>query len=387
MVFFFIETLIILLVKVLKKNFKWILSTEDELPKFEKKKLKLFYKKSFDRLLGWDRKKNTSGKEISNKTTSFQISKFGYRGNKKFKKNCIPVFGDSFAFCRYVNDEETWEEYLEKKLNVKIFNYGVGNYGLDQSFLKYIRYEKKFSNKIVIFNVVPETIARIHSIWKHYREFGNIYAFKPIFDFDHHDIKLIKIKINTSFSEKKIHNEIKKIKKNDIFYEKKFRKNIFLFPYTLCFLRNFSLYSIIFYNLLLFKIYNIKQYYNNANSAVIKKNIIESHLMYRNDFFVNALKKLLLKMNKMISKKNKKMVLIISPQLLDLESKTNKNFINFYKNLSKNINCLDLTTELKNNLNYKKFYYKDIYGGHFNQLGNKYISRKIEHYLKKNKLI
>ena len=85
---------------------------------------------------------------------------------------------------------------------MKIFNYGVGNYGLDQSFLKYIRYEKKFSNKIVIFNVVPETIAN-HSIWKHYREFGNIYAFKPIFDFDHHDIKLIKIKINTSFSEKK----------------------------------------------------------------------------------------------------------------------------------------------------------------------------------------
>ena len=25
----------------------------------------------------------------------------------KFKKNKISVYGDSFAFCRYVNDEET----------------------------------------------------------------------------------------------------------------------------------------------------------------------------------------------------------------------------------------------------------------------------------------
>ena len=57
--------------------------------------------------------------------------------------------------------------YRKIKSNVK--NFGVGNYGLDQSYLKYLKY-KKFKNQIIIFNFVPETIARINSHWKHYRE-------------------------------------------------------------------------------------------------------------------------------------------------------------------------------------------------------------------------
>ena len=58
---------------------------------------------------------------------------------QKNKKNRISVYGDSFAFCRYVNNDETWECFLEKFINEGVKNYGVGNYGLDQSFLKYLK--------------------------------------------------------------------------------------------------------------------------------------------------------------------------------------------------------------------------------------------------------
>ena len=117
----------------------------------------------------------------------------GNRGVSRFSSNKISVFGDSFAFCRYVNDDETWENFLEKKIKSNVYNYGVGNYGIDQSFLKYIRYNKKLKNKIVIFNVVPETIARISSYWKHYREFGNIMAFKPVYLLKNHKLILKRI--------------------------------------------------------------------------------------------------------------------------------------------------------------------------------------------------
>ena len=53
-----------------------------------------------------------------------------------FKDVKYLVFGDSFAFCRYVNDNETWEYYLENLLQKNIRNYGVGNFGVDQAILK-----------------------------------------------------------------------------------------------------------------------------------------------------------------------------------------------------------------------------------------------------------
>ena len=90
-------------------------------------------------------------------------------------------------------------------------SFGVGNYGLDQSYLKYLKYKKKISSKIVIFNFVPETIARINSIWKHYREFGNIHAFKPLLQVKENKLNLIKIKLNKNFSENQIYKTIKNI--------------------------------------------------------------------------------------------------------------------------------------------------------------------------------
>ena len=140
--FVIFEIFLHVIIRILKKNFKWLINSEDEFPRFEKKNLNKFYKDSFDPVTGWDRKKNMFGFEYGEKKTFFKISKKGYRGSNKFKKTAISVFGDSFAFCRYVNDNETWESYLENKLKMNINNYGVGNFGLDQSYLKFLKYKK-----------------------------------------------------------------------------------------------------------------------------------------------------------------------------------------------------------------------------------------------------
>ena len=63
---------------------------------------------------------------------------------------------------------------------------------MDQSFLKFLKYKRNIKSKIIIFNVVPETIARINSYWKHYREFGNILGFKPIYELKKNKLKLKK---------------------------------------------------------------------------------------------------------------------------------------------------------------------------------------------------
>tara|TARA_B100001250_G_scaffold210147_2_gene180357 strand:+ start:229 stop:1413 length:1185 start_codon:yes stop_codon:yes gene_type:complete len=386
LVAFFFEIILIFLVYNFKKDFKWILNSKDENPNFEKNKLKNFFRNSFDPILGWDRKKNTNGSEFSNSKTFFKISNFGSRGKLKFKTSKIAVFGDSFAFCRYVNDEETWEANIEKKIKSNVLNFGVGNYGLDQSFLKYLKIRKKIKSKIIIFNVTPETIARINSYWKHYREFGNLMAFKPFYVLKNGKLILNKIFLKKNHSEKQIYKQINKIKKIDIFYEKKFKKHKFIFPYSLCFLKNLKFYSAIFSLLFIYKIFNNKEYLNLAISKVYSKNIKEAHNMYKELKYIKKLYALILFMDKEIRKDNKKMILIISPQILDFQGKTFNYYCDFYKLLSKKIYCINLTNYFKKK-NLRNLFLKDVYGGHLNKLGNIKKSKLILNYLKINKII
>ena len=199
-----IELILIFTVKILKKKFQWLITNEDEYPLLDKKKLKNFYKNSFDNLLGWDRKKNSKGYEYNKfKKTSFSINKHGARGMNNFSKNKITVLGDSYAFCRYVNDNQTWEDMIQKKIKGNVLNYGIGNFGIDQAILKINKIKKRNISKIIVINVVPETILRIHSFWKHYLEFGNYFGFKPKYILKNKKLILLKSPIKKNYNEKK----------------------------------------------------------------------------------------------------------------------------------------------------------------------------------------
>lgn len=384
---FIFEVILILLIKNLKKDFKWLINSDDEKPHFDKKKLKNFYKNSFDQLLGWDRKKNTNGFEISTKRTFFNIKKNGNRGRSKFKKTKISVFGDSFAFCRYVNDDETWESNIEERIKHNVHNFGVGNFGLDQSYLKYMKLKRNIRSKIIIFNFVPETIARVNSYWKHYREFGNIMAFKPLFIEKKNNLFLKKIIIKKNFSQKKIHSQLKGIKKFDIFYNLKFNKEKFIFPYTITFLKNIKTSSTILSYLIFYKLLKNKKFYDKAVTKILFQNISQSHKMYNDIFLASKLEKIIFMMNKQIQKDKKKMILIISPQLLDLKSNYIKYPQAFFSKLPKEIICLDLSKYMNKKKNFQKFYLEDKYGGHLNKIGNRYISKVILRFLRKSKIL
>lgn len=384
---FLFEIFLIIVIKNFKIDFKWLVEKKDEKPKFDKVKLKKFFNKNFHKIYGWDRKPSSSGIEFSNKISKFKISKDGYRGNLKFKKNSISVFGDSFAFCRYVDDHMTWEHILEKNISRPVMNYGVGNFGLDQSFLKYRQLKNDIKSKVIIFNFVPETIARINSYWKHYREFGNIHGFKPLLEIKNNNLKILKSFIKKDFSEKQIHNKLDKIKNKDIFFHLKFNKLSFKYPYTFIFFKNFKFYSKILINVFLYKFKKKKKYLNESIKVVLNQNILESHQMYLEQQFYKKLENLILFINNDLKKDKRKMIIIISPQLLDLKSGNSENYQKFFKKLSRKIYCLDLTKNINNYGNYKKLYFDDIYGGHFNKFGNKYISEIILEYLKNKNII
>ena len=144
-----IEIFIYSLFKYLKKNFQWLIDKSDENPEFSKDLINKYNKKIFEKNLGWDNKKNKKNTEIviKDKKIKFEYN-FDKEGSRltgnNYKNHKITFFGDSYAFCRCSQDDQTIQHYLENITKFKITNFGVGNYGLDQVFLKIKKKKKKF---------------------------------------------------------------------------------------------------------------------------------------------------------------------------------------------------------------------------------------------------
>lgn len=75
---------------------------------------------------------------ISTSQASGARASFVY-ANRKCRVN---TYGDSFTQCHQVSDAETWQEYLAGHLGEPIRNFGMGGYGVYQSYRRMIREEK-----------------------------------------------------------------------------------------------------------------------------------------------------------------------------------------------------------------------------------------------------
>ena len=120
--------------------------------------------------------------------------------------------------------------------------------------------------------------------------------------------------------------------------------------------------------------------------TVLKKNIRDSHEMYNSPYYLKKLKSLILYLNNTLNKNNFQMILVVSPQLLDLTEGNYENVSKFYNQIGKKVFCIDLYNEIKNK-KFKKFYFQDIYGGHFNEEGNKLVSKILLNYFKRKKIL
>ena len=268
-------------------------------------------------------------------------------------------------------------------------NYGVANYGLDQAILKYQNTKLSKKTKFVIMGFVPETIVRIQTRWKHYVEFGNINGFKPRYYLKGKKLLLKKNPITKRTNIKNLNSIIKNLRKEEIFYRKKFLKYKFSFPYSFSFIRNFFENFIIFYNLFLKDLCiltdskkSISKIDDKLFNIIIKRNIKAAHLLYNDDNSVNLLSHLIFKFRSIALRRKHIPIIIIFPQPDDLKLKSFSNVSSFTNLLNGKINFIDLSKYInKKNLN--RYYMLDKYGGHFSKQGNKKISKIISSYLRK----
>ena len=395
-----IEFSVYKLVLSINKKFQWLILSKDENPKISESILEKFLPHGFDPELGWVRKPNTehleNGKYGKVKwTTNFS----GARTNPEFEKteSKISCYGDSFAFCRQVNDDETWEHYLSKTFMINVQNLGVGNYGLDQTLLRLKREYTLNPTKIVIIGVVPDTISRILSMWKHYYEYGNTLGFKPRFKISNNDLELIKNPIDTKEKFLEYTNYLNIIQENDFFYKTKFSKEKITFPYCINIFRNWKRNSEL--------IRAVKRIEKNESDGDNSKEILwkpmsiimEINLKWRVQLFQNKNNlDLIIKILEeyvMFSKQNNFLpVFVFLPQKDDLLF-IKKNY-HFYENMInailkiKDLVFFDITKELIQIKNLDELYSDDNdYGGYYSADGNKKISELIANELREREIL
>ena len=117
-------------------------------------------------------------------------------------------------------------------------------------------------------------------------------------------------------------------------------------------------------------------YLKKAQYKIIKDNIELSHKLYGNSSFTTLMEKIILNFNLQLKQKNKKISLIIFPQIQDLESPKKQRYLyqSFFKSINKHLQVIDLTDSFLNFGDYKSLYVNDSYGGHLSPNGNEFVA-------------
>ena len=219
--------------------------------------------------------------------------------------------------------------------------------------------------------VVPETICRIQSMWKHYSEYGNTFAFKPRFVLCGDKLLYKKNLVDKKEKYQKYIDHLNEIKKNDFFYKTKFKRDILTFPYTISLARSFSRNVPLVGALLKAKFSRSPEVKSRPFKMIVERNQIISMSLYFDSPSKNLLEALVHYGETVANQHGSEFLFCMVPQLQDIE--LIKHHGRYYgpllKRLSQFTNILDLTDLLICQRDVRRCYTDDMYGGHLSEYG------------------
>jgi len=134
-----------------------------------------------DEEFGWRIKEMPELDYIQDKSDSRYTPAFP---DPELYKNCISIYGDSYTYSNEVDSEHAWGNVLSKLLGCRVGNFGVGGYGSDQAYLRFLA-NREDEAPIVMLNHLSENIlrnvAQLRTLMASGRKFPLSPSFKPRF--------------------------------------------------------------------------------------------------------------------------------------------------------------------------------------------------------------
>ncbi|MBW2393316.1 MAG: hypothetical protein JRG95_03525 [Deltaproteobacteria bacterium] len=97
--------------------------------------------------------------------------------------SCLSLYGDSFTYSAEVDDEHAWGNVLARKLGCRVSNFGIGGFGTDQAYLRYLHSEPDGA-PVVLLGHTAENIVRNSNQLRGLVAHGTEYGLKPRFVLD-----------------------------------------------------------------------------------------------------------------------------------------------------------------------------------------------------------
>jgi hypothetical protein len=81
----------------------------------------------------------------------------------------IAAFGDSFVYGSEVDNASAWPAVMESEhSDLEVLNYGVGGYGVDQAYLRYLLEGNDLSPQVVLIGYSPDDINRTVNVYRRF---------------------------------------------------------------------------------------------------------------------------------------------------------------------------------------------------------------------------
>ena len=113
---------------------------------------------------------------------------WGARGRREYSPRPRPhmtrvaAFGNSFVYGNEVADRDNWAAQLEHLYpNVEVLNFGVGGYGLDQAYLRFLSEGAAHGSHVTLLGFAPDDLGRLVNVYRRFRSSDELPLFKPRF--------------------------------------------------------------------------------------------------------------------------------------------------------------------------------------------------------------
>lgn len=198
----------------------------------------------FDPDLGWDNIPMIGGRYFTCRGDPWQFSFDQYTSRKTPSVSpddaLISLYGGSYTLGAEVNDDQTWQYYLEQTSGEKVMNYGVGGFGTDQAIFKLERnLERGLKTSIIVLGVYSAAIPRVLSSYRpFFAPYGGLeLGFKPRLQEVDGGYDWLPSALDDLSENKLLKQAFNKAAASDYFYDNNKLKPRARFPYSLAALR------------------------------------------------------------------------------------------------------------------------------------------------------
>lgn len=113
----------------------------------------------------------------------------GLRGEREYQLHPpagtlrVAAFGDSFVYGNETLWTESWPALMEHAdPALEVLNYGVGAYGVDQAYIRFLREGRSFAPSIVLICFTTDDLRRLVNVYRRFISVIELPLFKPRFE-------------------------------------------------------------------------------------------------------------------------------------------------------------------------------------------------------------